>query len=157
MHPLVRIATAVAVGLASTTAFAQAAYASPASHTETIHVHEASIGAQPIDLAPTGASYGDELVGANTLSSGKTVVGADSFVCTTVSADGKSLQCAAIYQLKQGRITALGYATIKGTNPLFDEQFAITGGTGAYQGARGQVRVVQTSEQAAELYLHLLK
>lgn len=157
MRRPVQLAAAVVVGLASFTAFAQSASASPSSHQKVIHVHEASIGARPIDLPPTGASFGDELVGANTLSSGGTVVGADSFVCTTVSADGKSLQCAAIYRLKQGRITALGYATIVGSTPLFDEQFAITGGTGAYAGARGQVRVVQTSEQAAELYVELQK
>jgi hypothetical protein len=53
-------------------------------------------------------------------------------------------------------ITAQGQATITGTHPLFDEQVAVTGGTRAYQNARGQVRILQSSSTHAELTFHLL-
>jgi hypothetical protein len=54
-----------------------------------------------------------------------------------------------VYELADGKITTSGTARLSATGPVFDEQFAITGGTGKYQNARGQVRVVQeTMEQA---------
>ena len=120
-----------------------------------IHVHEASAGTQFIDLGPQGAGFGDELVGANVLTDHGKKVGTDTFICTTVSADGASLQCTVVYSLKGGRVTGQGFAKIAGKQPLFDERFAVTGGTRAYATARGEVRVVQTNQTSAELYLKL--
>jgi long-subunit acyl-CoA synthetase (AMP-forming) len=39
------------------------------------------------------------------------------------------------------------------TGPVFDEQFAITGGTGRYQNALGQVRVVDRAKVTFRIQL----
>jgi hypothetical protein len=56
-----------------------------------------------------------------------------------------------VYELADGKITTSGTARLSATGPVFDEQFAITGGTGRYQNARGQVRVVQETVDQAKV------
>lgn len=121
------------------------------------HVHEKTAGNSFLALGIAGHSFGDELVGANTLvGANGAPSGTDSFVCTSVSADGSALQCTVVYSLKGGRVTAQGFAKIVGSHPLFDEKFAVTGRTEMYQKVRGQVRVLQSSQKDAELFFHLV-
>lgn len=60
-----------------------------------------------------------------------------------------------VYSFKDGRVSGQGFAKIVGKKPLFDEKFALTGGTRKFSQARDEVRVVQTNETEAELYLRL--
>ena len=121
-----------------------------------VHLHEHTAGKSFLDLGSTGPGFGDELVGANTLTAEDgSDAGTDSFVCTSVAADDSAFQCDVVFSLKGGRVTAQGYAKITGTAPLFDEKFAVTGGTGDYQRVTGQVRVLQSSGTDAELTLQL--
>lgn len=54
-----------------------------------------------------------------------------------------------VYELPGGKIITNGTARLSASGPVFDEQFAITGGTGSYKNASGEVRVLQkTLEQA---------
>ncbi len=144
-----------AVGVSVQAASADSGNDGARSHS--FHVHEKTAGNSFLDLGTAGPSFGDELAGANTLvGANGAAAGTDSFVCTSVSADGSALQCAVVYSLKGGRVTAQGFAKIVGSHPLFDENFAVTGGTKMYQKVRGQVRVLQSSQKDAELFFHLV-
>jgi hypothetical protein len=124
---------------------------------QTFRLHERDTGNAFLDLGAKGPSIGDELVGSSALTDASGAsAGTDNFVCTSVTPDDRTYQCSVVYALSRGRITAQGQATITGTHPLFDEQVAVTGGTRAYQNARGQVRILQSSETHAELTFHLL-
>lgn len=123
------------------------------------HLHERHTGTSItfIDLGAKGPSFGDEVMGTAVLTDVNGArVGSDSFVCTSVAADGATFQCTTVYDLTGGRVTAQGQATIGRTHPLFDQLFAVTGGTKSYQNVRGQVRIVQNSLTNAELYFSLL-
>jgi hypothetical protein len=149
-----------AVALGAAGAIAVGGWASTASAittAENFHLHEQDTGNAFIDLGAKGPSLGDELLGASTLTTpGGAAAGTDSFVCTSVASNDSTFQCTVVYSLRRGRVTAQGTATITGTHPLFDELFAVTGGTRAYQNARGQVRILQSTQTHAELYFHLL-
>jgi hypothetical protein len=60
-----------------------------------------------------------------------------------------------VYELPDGRITTSGTARLAATGTVFDEQFAITGGTGKYQSPHGNVRVVQETMDHAKLTFHI--
>ena len=69
-------------------------------------------------------------------------VGTTTFTCIT-AAPGV-LQCSLVYELPGGKLTAAGTThPVTGASPIFDEHVAITGGTGRYVGAIGDVRIVQ--------------
>jgi hypothetical protein len=124
---------------------------------QTLRLHERDTGNAFLDLGGKGPSIGDELVGASALTNrAGHSAGTDNFVCTSVTANDATFQCTVVYALHRGRVTAQGQATITGSHPLFDELFAITGGTGAYQNARGEVRILQSAQTHAELTFHLL-
>ena len=89
------------------------------------------------DHPPTGDSAGDVLTFANQLydKANKTQVGTDQGYCLRVDV-GKSFECTWTAFLADGQITVAG--------PFFDAKestLAITGGTGAYKNARGEMEL----------------
>lgn len=91
-----------------------------------------------VDLTTNGDSTGDLLTFHNELfdAGNENVVGADQGECVRIEV-GVSWECRWINFLEGGSITVEG--------PFFDEgpsAMAITGGTGAYRGARGSMRLV---------------
>jgi allene oxide cyclase-like protein len=75
-------------------------------------------------------------------------VGHDAAVCQFMADLGQAggrFQCLATLSLPEGQLTAQGLATLAETG---DQPFtlAITGGTGAYRTAHGQVRVAPVSQ-----------
>jgi hypothetical protein len=75
-------------------------------------------------------------------------VGDDAAVCqfmADLDQAGGRFQCVATLSLPEGQLTAQGLATLNETG---DQPFtlAITGGTGAYRIAHGQIRVAPVSE-----------
>lgn len=87
------------------------------------------------DHPPTGDSPGDVLTFANQLydKANKAQVGTDQGYCLRVDV-GKSFECTWTAFLADGQITVAG--------PFFDAKestLAITGGTGAYKDARGEM------------------
>lgn len=148
---LATITAAAAVGIATLTAVgSRPATASPDQHLLGLHEH-ATDSAQ-LDLGTPGPGLGDQLIGTAVLiDPADRPAGRDTFLCVSVSADDTRFQCAVTYELPAGRITAQGNATITGQHPLFDELFAITGGTRAYRTTHGQVRIRQLTFDDAEL------
>jgi hypothetical protein len=115
-----------------------------------------------IDLGAQGFSLGDQQVFSDELfdKQGGTKLGSDGGVCTiTHVADAKAgsgtAQCAVTLSLEGGQITSQGLVTFVGNEPPPPFDFAVTGGTGAYKDARGQVTVQELSDTEANLTIEL--
>lgn len=92
-----------------------------------------------IDLGATGASLGDEIVFTGKLLQGDHEVGHQGAVCTTVSLQRQEAQCVATYSFGGGQITAQSLV-ILGSPDAYD--VAVTGGTGRYRNAAGEIHVL---------------
>ncbi|MFE0047918.1 allene oxide cyclase barrel-like domain-containing protein [Streptomyces albireticuli] len=140
-----------ALAMSPTTAGA----ASPAQtgpRTVTIEAVERGTSINMVDVAPADSALGDQLIGTGDLvgTDGRTL-GTSSFQGISTDAEPRTSEMLTfVYDLGNGnKITTSGTAKLNAEGPVFDEQFAITGGTGKYKNARGQVRVLQeTVEQA---------
>jgi hypothetical protein len=95
-----------------------------------------------IDTRPKGPSVGDRWLLASTLRQAGKVAGRLEGDCVGVDKTFGVLQCSVVVILPDGRLTLQGASVSKripgvgGTG----EEYAITGGTGAYQGATGTMR-----------------
>ena len=111
--------------------------AAPALAAERIALVEHPVGETTVDLGAKGDSIGDLLVFANAVfdASNKTQVGKDQGYCVRTLV-GKSWECMWTMQLKDGMITVEGPFMDSG-----DSLFVVTGGTGKYAGAKGQMKL----------------
>jgi hypothetical protein len=75
--------------------------------------------------------------------------GYDRSVCATI---GKGLLCTIQVQLSKGALTVQGMVPQRASHT----PMAITGGTGAYNGARGTAFVTDTSNNRADIEVSLL-
>jgi hypothetical protein len=99
-----------------------------------------------------GTSLGDQIVFTTQLLKGDTEVGHQGGVCTVTSVARQEAQCVATYSLRGGQIT--GQALIRLGDPA-PYAVAITGGSGKYQGAEGEVRVQPVSDTRGILTFQL--
>jgi hypothetical protein len=109
-----------------------------------------------VDAGDEGPSLGDTLIfHANLLKRGNKV-GHSGGVCTLTSLEEGpgEFQCNATYWFENGQITVQGLLQPTGQ---FPELFVIpvTGGSGAYQGAGGELHETQESETRSVLRFHL--
>jgi hypothetical protein len=105
-----------------------------------------------VDVDPQGPSLGDEIVFSNKLLKGGNQVGHEGAVCTTVSLERQEAQCIATFWFRDGQITAQGLVSLGSKAPY---ALAITGGSGKYEGAEGELHVRPVSETQGILTLHL--
>jgi len=101
------------------------------------------------DMEPKGDSVGDNLTFSNHLydQNGTTKVGRDNGLCVRTVA-GSMWECFRTYMLAQGQITVEG--------PYYDGKdstFAITGGTGIYLSAEGEVKMQARNPERTEFTL----
>ncbi|MDA0166020.1 hypothetical protein OM076_37495 [Solirubrobacter ginsenosidimutans] len=100
---------------------------------------------QFIDLAPTGPSLGDQLVFSDTVYRNGREAGTDGAVCSITQIvppyTVATYQCVATIRLRNGQITVQGLNEFQGQGDPGPFRFAITGGTGTYSGASGEVVV----------------
>jgi hypothetical protein len=95
-----------------------------------------------VDLKPRGLSTGDQFLAAGSMRSGGRVAGRGHVICTIIDRSYKGQDCHFVLVLRDGTITADGGGLDRllpgqhDPDPLQDE-FAVTGGTGAYDGASG--------------------
>jgi len=123
----------------------------------TIRVLEITDEQAFVDVGEEGLSLGDELVFHSNLLKRGNKVGHDGGVCTLTSLEEGAVgefQCVVTAWFENGQIT--GQGLIQPTEE-FPEHFTIpiTGGSGAYEGADGEVDVVQKTETRAVLTFHL--
>jgi hypothetical protein len=114
--------------------------------TREVRVVEHAATDKVTDLEPMGDSNGDVLTFANDLydSTNKTKVGTDQGFCVRTAA-GVSWECMWTAFLADGQITVEG--------PFYDAKgstLAITGGTGAYKDAKGEMQLVYRDPKGAE-------
>jgi hypothetical protein len=131
-------AIAAAVGATSVAVGAGGGGRTAAATVTTIHVIEHAVTDQTTDVGPAGDSAGDELTFHNKVFDAKDhgVVGSDQGHCIRVDAVGGSYECLYTTSLPGGQITVEG--------PFYDKRssvLAITGGTGRYRTARGELRL----------------
>ena len=118
----------------------------PAPTTTTLHVVERATTDTVADIAPEGDSVGDVLGFANEVfdENNANKVGSDNGACTRTAA-GAAWECIWTLTLADGQITVEG--------PFYDagdSVLAITGGTGAYKEARGQMKLHARNAQGTE-------
>ena len=108
-----------------------------------------------LNLVPVSSkapSLGDEIVFSQNLLQGGNQVGHAGAVCTTVSLERQEAQCVATYSFGGAQITAQALITLGSTAPYAG---AITGGTGKYDGAVGEVHVTPISGTEGNLTFDL--
>lgn len=122
---------------ASVAAVALAAAPLAALAAEKLHVIEHATKEETVDIGKKGDSVGDLIVFANPINDAtdKTQIGSDSGYCVR-TAVGVMYECVWTLILKDGQITIEG--PFKDTG---DSLFTVTGGTGKYAGARGQMKL----------------
>jgi hypothetical protein len=113
---------------------------------ETLRLIERATTDVTTDIGAKGDSVGDLLTFANEVfdASNKTKLGTDQGYCIRVAA-GKSWECAWTLIVAAGQITVAG--------PFFDagdSVLAITGGTGKYASASGQMKLHSRNAQGTE-------
>ena len=136
------IVVAVAVGVAfGCTGLAMAATGSSRSDQmrTTLHVIEHPVNEHVVDLPPKGDSQGDLFPFSNLLfnASNTSQVGRDQGNCIRTNPARGEWQCSWTNKLADGQITVEG--------PFYDTKdsvIAITGGTGAYASATGDMQLV---------------
>ena len=106
--------------------------------------------AQNVFPPPSGGPVGTRFVFSSGIyDTNGNRIGRDGADCVQTNPDGTFL-CSIAVTLPQGELTVQGLAN----GP--DNVFAITGGTGAYRNARGDVRAVDTEPGRAEVTIRIL-
>jgi hypothetical protein len=148
------------VALAALAVMAAAIIASPseASHygDKQFSVTGKTLAVEPVDVGKPGPSLGDmQIITEDVYRFGKRV-GTSDIQCTVVRMDGPkfSVQCFNTTTLPGGQITAQGIVTSDQIEKVPFQQ-AVTGGTGAYEGVRGQLTVDEAGDKPAELTFEL--
>jgi hypothetical protein len=151
------VALVLALG-SITVAFASSSRSGTADHRVQVIRLVAKGGQETnVDLGSKGFSAGDqEVVAAKLVQDGKRVGEAGS-VCQFVRVGKSSAACLDVFTLSlpKGQISTQGLVT---STPAGPGTFvlAITGGTGAYQTAHGQMKVTSTSTDEVPLTLYLI-
>jgi hypothetical protein len=100
-----------------------------------------------VDVRPKGISLGDQFLGAETLRQAGAPAGRMEVDCVVIDRTYAGQACSLTLILKDGQVTAQGAGVDKripgigGTTPPTGDEFALTGGTGVYQGAAGTLRL----------------
>jgi hypothetical protein len=123
-----------------------------ASQDQTIRVTAVTTEQKILDLGGPGFSLGNEIVFSQKLLQGANQVGHDGSVCTEVSVARQEAQCIATYSFPGGQITAQALVIFGSTAPY---NGSITGGTGKYEGAKGELHVQNVSPTEGILTFHL--
>jgi hypothetical protein len=138
------------VTLASASGSSAATQTSDKKSTQVIHLVARTVQEASLDL-------GEQFIFSEDLFRDGKKVGHDGGVCTLVRLVPRVLattQCVVTASLPKGQITVQGLPTF--THGPASFLLAITGGTGAYKTAHGQVKVVEVSEVESRLTLFLI-
>jgi hypothetical protein len=123
-----------------------------AAQDQTIRVTAVTTEQKLLDLGGPGFALGNEIVLSQKLLQGANQVGHDGSVCTEVSVARQEAQCIATYSFPGGQITAQALVIFGSTAPY---DGSITGGTGKYEGAKGELHVQNVSPTEGILTFHL--
>jgi hypothetical protein len=130
---------------------------------QNIHLTTKVLQSADLDLGDPGPSVGDRFVFSDEVFLDGEKVGMDGGECVIVlfqpgpDPQGEpaavSAQCVATVMLPDGQITAQGLVDFTQTEPF---TIAVTGGTGKYRTAHGEVTVTEESEEVGVLDIRLI-
>src|SRR5690242_20709899 len=156
MRKLLPIVAAAAAALTLTSLAPASAHHTPKSRRFTITTK--TIDGAQIDVGAPGASLGDSNVITEDVIRDGRKVGTSDLTCTIVRLDKVkdffAAECFNTTVLPGGQITSQGYVTSDEIERVPFKQ-AITGGTGAYSGARGELTVDEAGDGPAHLTFEL--
>jgi hypothetical protein len=148
----------ILVGSFTTASAATTTDSSDHGRTTTLHFIAREVDSVQLDLGAPGLSLGDEMVStADALQDGRRV-GEAHVVCTITRITGTapsqtvSRQCLVTMPLPRGKITIQG-AGSGGPPPFYS---AVTGGTGAYRTARGEVQLTPINDTDNDIVIRLI-
>jgi hypothetical protein len=104
------------------------------------------------ELKFQGRALGDQIVFTNKLLRGETEVGHEGAVCTVTSVERQEAQCIATFSLRGGQITAQALIHLGDLAPYL---VAVTGGSGRYEGAEGEIEVRPVTQDSGIRIFHL--
>ena len=104
-----------------------------------------------LDLGAEGESVGDQFIFTSKLLKGGEQVGHDGVVCTIVSLERQEAQCVGTSWFSGGQITLQALVSFAEEPPAVP----ITGGSGKYEGAEGELHIRPVSETKEVLTFHL--
>jgi hypothetical protein len=110
-----------------------------------------------VDIGKKGFSVGDAFTFSEAVDRHGKKVGVAGGSCTIVAVTktSSSQQCAITAVLSRGQFTVEGIAKYSG-NSSAAVHYAITGGTGAYRTARGQVSITPVSDSSDRIAVDLI-
>jgi hypothetical protein len=150
---LVSVLVACSVAAVTTIGAAAGQPATPLDLTSTMTSFRLAVGAKPAGAKPAGPSAGDLGYVTGKLFKGGKPFGRYTGVCAQLN--GGNQQCTFVLGLPNGQIiSTAGYGP--GMNVGNTAREAIVGGTGAYEGARGQGDDRETGRKG-QLHLQLLR
>ena len=98
---------------------------------------------------PAAIGLGDQVILSDLLLSNGQEVGRNAGVCTVTDVAGEMI-CSVVYTFPDGQIATQFFNT-----PPPEKVFAIVGGTGRYQGARGSGELVEHGNETGTVAFHL--
>jgi hypothetical protein len=104
-----------------------------------------------VDVGKRGFSLGDMFVFTAKLTKHHKKVGHAGVVCTITSVKKQEAQCLGTAKFRHGQITVQG---LVGDDEVFE--LAITGGTGAFEGAGGTLVVKEISDEKELLTFYII-
>jgi hypothetical protein len=135
-------------------------------HTRVINLTATTVQQADIDLGKNGLSLGDRFVFSDDLSKDGKQVGTDGVDCVIVRLDPKDAteanlkavtqHCVVTLSLPEGQITGQALLTFTNTPTPPPFTVAITGGTGEFRTAHGEVQVTEESDTVAQLAVKLI-
>jgi hypothetical protein len=158
-----KFALAALVAVVMATIGAGLAYATSGSddNGRTFTVFSKTVQFAAIDLGASGSSLGDQDVFSDDLFTerGGSNVGSDGGVCTTVrqdkSAGTTTVQCVVTFSFEDGQIATQALLTLKNGNFTGSQTGPVTGGSGEFRGASGEVTVKFFSNDEADITFDL--
>src|SRR2546429_926656 len=131
-----------------------AAGAGDISSPQTLHLVSLVKQGTILDLGPSGPSLGDEQVASGALLHGGQQVGRFSFVCTWtgVHTHHANEHCVGSGEIAGGQITFDGLSRTDRSRHVW----AVTGGTGTYRNARGQVLIKDVTNTKSRATIELI-
>ena len=111
-----------------------------------IHLTARTANEGQVDTPPSGPSTGDRFVFSEDLFRNGDRVGRDAGECVIAEAQGESatVNCVATLELPGGQITVQGLVDFADPQPPFT--IAVTGGTGRYRDADGELTIVEAGD-----------
>jgi hypothetical protein len=129
----------------------------PHGHGQTFTLNAVQTADEFLDLGATGLTSGDQIIFATAVSRDGRSAGVTGGSCTVTTLGPNNTftaSCQATARLRGGLITTQALVTFRnGLQPPFT--LAITGGTGRYSGAGGEVEVRQISDTTEDYIVRL--